>query len=162
VNPLTGEVRNGSDVGTTASPTYWEVTYTTSVVSTSSASSTPSITSDIATSVIASSIAISVLSSTPTNASNPSSGLSSGAGAGIGVGSAAVVVGLVALAWWLVRRRRRTAVISADLVQYNSAAIYQYHDPGKADTPIVPSSRHVQQQMSAQELDQGIPRHEML
>jgi hypothetical protein len=162
VNPLTGEVKNGSLVDSTAtvSPTYWDLTYTSSVASTSSTASAQGTAPAATTSSPTSATAASFPNSSATSSPKPSTRLSPGAGAGIGIGGAALVVGLGLLVWLLLRRHRRSKSTQPGHLSNDNAPAYEYHDPGKVGIHNSYGDHHPQQ-VWPQELDQGRPRHEM-
>jgi hypothetical protein len=106
VNPETGWVGNGSERDTTASPTYWQPSYTSELALSSSSTLQPTTTSSEIMTTFTSLTAHSSPTDTMKSSSQYSSDLSPVAGAGIGVGSAVVVVSIVAFTWLLVRYRR--------------------------------------------------------
>ncbi|KAH4085915.1 hypothetical protein HBI56_217700 [Parastagonospora nodorum] len=145
VNPETGWVANGSERDTTASPTYWQPSYTSELALLSSSTPQPTATSIEIMSTFTSLTLHPSPTDTMKSSSQNSSDLSPVAGAGIGVGSAIVVVSLVAFTWLLVRYRRSSHRRSCD--EFGTRNVSWKHTRSNRSTP--------------QELDEGGARQEM-
>ncbi|KAH7126657.1 hypothetical protein B0J11DRAFT_526087 [Dendryphion nanum] len=126
IDPANGDMTPASlaNNGTLAQPTYWKVDTSAVLAAATAASLSSSTFSSSATTTRSATTASSTgptSTSTSTTTSTPSGGggLSAGAGAGIGIGCAALVGGIIALAWFLIRKRRKQKTQSqAPVAQY--------------------------------------------
>jgi hypothetical protein len=159
VDPATGAVQNASIAKgmSIAEPRWWD--WNATLASSPPQGAPVSSISSQSTSPTAS--APGTTTDPPSSQTSTKSTLSAGASAGIGIGAAILVAAIAALAWFLLRRRKRKQTSRDYKLEHEVAANPpQYHDAAKGAAPQS-DVYHLHGDSAVAELDSGGVRREL-